>query len=300
MRKKPAALKPGDTIALIRPAGSLDQKHMDSVAHHLRRLGFFVATYPAPKKKAAYFSASDEHRAAEWMWAFTEPGIKCVWACRGGYGSARMLSLLDVKKLKSAPPKLFIGYSDITLLHQWHLNEMNRVSLHGSLLGILNPAEIKYAVNEVLKLTSSSRAENWSEVKILQKGSARGVLAGGNLSLLQTSGVAALPREPMILVLEDVNEDFYSLDRMIWTLIHAGYSQYVKGIILGTLKGCGAKDKNIFPFSYVEDSLKKLCRGPIWTQAKFGHGLRKQRLLALGCRVSIHQKILRYQEGQVK
>jgi len=300
MRERALALKPGDTIALVRPAGGLDQKHMDAVSKCLRSLGFFVASYPLPKKKAAYFAGSDEHRAAEWMWAFTEPGIKCVWACRGGYGSARTLELLNQKKLKKSPPKMFINYSDLTLLHQWHLNAMNRVSFHGSILGILKPAEIKFAVNEVLKLQSKPHIQKWSEIKVLQSGSAKGVLVGGNLSLLQTSGVAALPRQPMILALEDVNEDFYSLDRMIWTLIHAGYAPFVKGIILGTLKGCGANDKKIFPFTYVEESLRRLCKGPIWTRAKFGHGLRKQRLLALGCRVAMREKVLHYLEGQVR
>src|SRR5690606_30890809 len=131
------------------------------------------------------------------------------------------------------------------------------------------------------------------EVKVIQKGRAKGMLVGGNLSLLQSFGPSALPRRPLILALEDVNEDCYRIDRMIWSLIHAGYGKWVKALILGTFHRCG-KDRDQFPKSKLIESFKTLCYGPIWWGAKFGHGLKTQRILGLGSLVEVREKELRY------
>ncbi len=287
-------LKPGDTIALIEPAGKLDSKQIDQAADHLRNLGFFVVRYSKPKTKHSYFSAKDEDRAREWMWAFTEPGIKCVWACRGGYGSVRLLPHLDWNKISRAPARIFLGYSDLTFMHQVIQNRLKWPSFHGPLFGHLDRRGIKNALVQISH-DHFSQPQKFSEVKILRSGSAKGTLVGGNLSLLCTAGLAELPRRPIILAIEDIHEDHYRLDRMVWNLIQAGYDHYVRGIIVGTLTACGEKDRKQFPLRIFEQSLMRLTKGPIWMGARFGHGLKgRQRVLALGQDVQMAGRALRY------
>lgn len=296
--KKPRALKPGDTIALIQPAGKLDLKIQAAVAKDLRSLGYFVVEYSKKRKSHSYFSANDDDRKAEWLWAFREPGIDAVMACRGGYGSPRLLAQLSPKEQAQMRCKIFMGYSDLTFAHHWLLQQKGWLSFHGPLVGHLDRPRLKQVLSDLQAFDSGPRVESWSEVREVRRGVGLGRLVGGNLSLLQTSGPAALPKEKMILCLEDVNEDFYRLDRMIWNLILAGYSSLIQGVIVGSLLGCG-KDRAQFPWREVESSLGRLTQGPIWTGARFGHGVKHQRLLALGSRVRMKGRRLYYLEGQV-
>jgi len=124
--------------------------------------------------------------------------------------------------------------------------------------------------------------------RIIQRGSpASGRLVGGTLSLLSTVGEFRLPQEPVILCLEDVNEDHYRLDRLVWTLIDAGYGRFVRGIVLGTFHQCGLRDSRKFPWPTVLESLRQLCSGPIVQVKSFGHGLKRQVILPLGCRAKL-------------
>jgi muramoyltetrapeptide carboxypeptidase len=302
--KKPHVLKRGDTIALIRPAGFISDKIFFTAAENLRALGFCVATYPGkwPKKSEAHpsFSATDEVRAAEMNWAFSQPGISAVLCCRGGYGSVRTANQISPEQLKKWRPKIFVGFSDITYLHQLLQNERKMVSFHGPLTGFLNKSHLKKFLQNIMALPSKPMIQKWSEVRSTgTKKSARGKLVGGNLSLLQTSGRAALPKEPIILAIEEVNEDFYRIDRMLWALIDAGYSEYIRGIVLGSFKNCGARDSKTFGWKKVQQTLRKLTKGPIWEGASFGHGLKTQRLLPLGCQVEMKNKSLRFLEAAV-
>jgi muramoyltetrapeptide carboxypeptidase len=297
--EKPRALKRGGVIALIRPAGKIEEQRIQQAADSLRAEGYFVVFYPQKTKAHSYFAASDQERAAEWMWAFTQPGIDCVWACRGGYGSQRIIPQLDVRALKKAQPRIFVGYSDLTFMHHWHLNVLGRVSFHGPLLGHLQKTDLRAALREIEALSSRPQKQVWSEARVIRGGQARGLLVGGNMSLLQSAGVAALPKTKMILALEDIHEDFYRLDRMIWNLIHAGYDQWVEGVLLGSFKNCGRKDHRVFPRSIWIESLKRLTQGPLLEACRFGHGLRRQRILPLGLSVQMRDREVQFEEGAV-
>ena len=297
---KPRALKPGDTVAVVRPASHLDVDLFDQSIQNLRSLGFCVVLYPKKFSRDGVFAASDEMRAKELHWAFSEPGIKAVLAARGGYGSIRTFSHLSKADMKKWKPKLFVGYSDTTYIHQYLQNELGWATVHGPLIGSLSRADLRSFMRDVVELPSKPSQSMWKEVKnIGANKKARGKLVGGNLSLLQLVGRAALPTEPVILALEDIQENHYRLDRMIWNLIDADYGRYVRGIVLGTLHECGAMDRTKFPVSRVYETLKKLCRGPIWTGAHFGHGLTTQRLLPLGCQVELHGRQFKILESVV-
>jgi muramoyltetrapeptide carboxypeptidase len=278
-------LKLGDTIALVRPAGYLSDDLFLKTTQTLRSFGFCVVTYKEAFKPDGTFSASDDLRARELQWAFSQPGVSLVWACRGGYGSVRTLSRLSKSDVRAWQPKIFVGYSDTTYLHQVLKNELGMPSIHGPLCGFLNRAQLKSSIRALLELPASPQGQTWAEIENLGRNvRVQGQLLGGNLSMIQTAGRAALPKTPMILAIEDVNEDFYRLDRMIWTLIDAGYAPFVKGIIVGSLLKCSERS---FGRQRFIQTLQTLTNGPIWMKARFGHGLKTQRLLPLGCRVAL-------------
>lgn len=296
----PSQLHYGDTIALVRPSSRLDEKAYVSALHNLRDLGFCVAEYSGRRRKDSFFAASDEDRAQELHWAFREPGIRAVLVCRGGYGSQRALQCLKPSDWAQWKPKLVVGYSDTTYLHQWLQNQLGWISIHGPLVGFLDKISLQKLGRSLTELPVEKSESLWSEVT--QQGRnvrARGRLVGGNLSLLSVRGPAELPQEDLILALEDVNENFYRIDRMLRSLIDAGYDRHIRGIILGTFKGCGEKDGRSFGFHRILETLRNLCRGPIWQGARFGHGLKQQRLLPLGLRVEMDGRRLRFLEGVV-
>jgi len=297
---KPPALRVGDTVALIRPSTRLDEKLFSQAVATVRRSGLCVAVYPGKFQRDTYFSASEKSRSEEFDWAFLEPGIKAVLACRGGYGAERMLAEISPTRWKKYHPRIFVGYSDCTFLHQWIQNELGWVSYHGPLIGFLRPQSTKKFLKSLFELPSIPSKESWKEITNIGAASAaRGRLVGGNLSMLRVLGKAALPRTPMILLIEEVNENFYRIDRMLWTLIDAGYSKFVKGIIFGTLEGCGKSDRKTFGLKRVHQTLQRLTRGPIWMNARVGHGLSFQRIVPLGCEVRMRGKTLEILEGMV-
>lgn len=288
-------LKYGDSIALISPAGKIDERRIEESAKHIRSLGFFVQTYPYKKTKDSFFSSTDDVRAKELCWAMTDPSIKAVFCCRGGYGSARALMKIDSRELRQWKQKLVLGYSDITYLHQWIYNHFQWGGVHGPLIGFLEKPQIKSLLRELMSWPNGN-VENFSEASLLRSGKASGRLFGGNLSLFQVLGPAQLPKEKMVLLIEEVGEDFYRIDRMIQNLRDAGYSKYIQAVLVGKLYRCGKNDSKTFGLLRLKQSFKDLTDGPVLWGARFGHGLKVQRLFKLGVRVEISGKKLTYIE----
>ena len=301
---KPERLRPGDTVALILPSSRIEDKKFTRSVKMIQSLGYCVVTYPGMRKSDLFFSSSDKDRAAEINWAFSEPGVRAVLSCRGGYGSVRILPHLMNGRGGSYGkrwlPKIFLGYSDVTYLHQWLQNDLGWTTVHGPLVGLLERAQLGRLFKDLTEMPTKPVSSKWGEIKnIGSPKKARGRLVGGTLSMVQLTGKAALPRAPVILALEDVNEDFYRLDRMIWSLIDAEYGSHVKGILLGNLLNCGRNDKKTFTLKRLHESLRKLTEGPIWTGCRFGHGVKNQRLLPLGCEVELSGKIFKTLEAVV-
>jgi len=297
--QKPEALKVGDTIALVRPCSKLENQDWQKAQKLLRSLGFCIVTYPYQFPKDSFFASNDESRTRELEWALKEPGIKGIFCARGGYGSAR--SLRDLKIPKRISPKLIMGYSDVTYLHHWVMNQLNWNSFHGPLVGTLDQGRMKKFLLEMAALSSRAIRIPLSEAKILQSGKSKPArLVGGNLSMLEVAGPASLPKEPILLILEDVNENFYRIDRMLGRLLDAGYDRYVQGIICGKFLNCGKDDKSTFSWKRIEESLKRLTNGPILQNVRFGHGIKNQRIFPLGVRARLSGKTLEVLEGAVR
>ncbi len=245
----PGRLEYGDTIGVAAPASAPpDPKAIDRSVAVLERLGFRVKLAPHVRKRRGFLAGTDRERAGDLMRLFTDPKVKAIVSMRGGYGSSRLLSLLDFNAIR-VHPKIFIGYSDITSLHWALLRKSNLVSFHGPML---NSDFIKDSFPDftwrsftrtlMQPAPAGSICQGYPgrTVSVLRPGKASGPLLGGNLCLIcATVGTAWLPSfRNKIFFFEDLNEAPYCFDRMLTQLLNAGLLQQVAGIAIGVNRGC--------------------------------------------------------------
>ncbi|MDT8912803.1 LD-carboxypeptidase [Amycolatopsis sp. PS_44_ISF1] len=240
---RPARLRAGDTIALVAPSGPVPPDLLEAALPVLRGWGLKVRVGPAVYSAApGYLSAPDADRAAEFTEAWLDPEVKCVLAARGGYGAQRMLDLVDWPALRAAGPKVLAGSSDVTALHR-------AVHVHLGLDTVFSPMPASVLFDapaaEHLRRTlfepEHHRVLRAAEPDVLVPGRASGVLVGGNLSLL-AAGVGTAEQGSArdgIVLLEDVTESVYRLDRMLTQLLRAGWFDGVRGVVAGSWAACG-------------------------------------------------------------
>lgn len=236
-------MRPGDTIALIAPAGPVPADLVEKALPVLHdwgvevRVGGCVRATPE-----GYLSSPDAERAAEFTQAWLDPGVTCVLAARGGYGSQRMLDLVDWAALRAAGPKMLAGSSDITALHR-------AVNVHLGLETLFSPMPASVLFDAVaaehLRLSlfepDSVRTIASPTSSPLVPGTATGTLIGGNLALL-ASGLGTPEQGSAagaIVLLEDVTESPYRIDRMLTQLLRSGWFDGVQGVVLGSWASCG-------------------------------------------------------------
>jgi len=241
---RPPALAPGDRVAVVAPAGPLDREIFET---GLRVLGkrYDVAWDARLLSRTRYLAGDDERRSAELAAALADPQIRGVVAARGGYGSMRLLPRVWPKgeSAGSAPAKLVVGFSDITALHA-ALQASGRVSVHGPVvtqLGIQPPvvADRLFAIME-----DATAPPAPIDGTPMLGGVVEGPLLGGNLSVL--TRLLGTPWFPdltgAVLLLEDVGERPYRIDRM-WTHLRlAGIFEQVVGFALGDFTDCEDPD----------------------------------------------------------
>jgi muramoyltetrapeptide carboxypeptidase len=245
----PPRLNYGDTIGVIAPASAPpDPKSIDRSVAVLEHLGFKARLAPHVRKRWGFLAGSDRDRAGDLMKMFTDRKVRAVICVRGGYGTARLLPLLDYQAIR-AHPKIFIGYSDITSLHCAFLTRSNLVAFHGPMLNsdLLKQDCPEFTLQSFLKtLTQPSAPGSIRDgykaktVAILRRGVASGPLIGGNLSLL--CATLGTPYQPpfknRILFFEDLDEAPYRFDRLLTQLFNAGLLQQVAGIAIGINANC--------------------------------------------------------------
>ncbi|HFX17995.1 MAG TPA: LD-carboxypeptidase [Flavobacteriales bacterium] len=234
----PKSLKKGDSILYIAPAGYVDadKKYMQR-ADSLLKLWGYIPVYPQNLyKKHFIFGGTDQERFNDLQNALDRPDIKAIWCARGGYGSVRIIDSLDFSKFEKRP-KWLIGFSDITVLHSV-LHQKGFQCIHA-----LMPISLTYHNPErtaALKSLNDFFKGRKLHCKIPSDsanipGSAKGVVVGGNLSLLVSLFGSPYQIDPAgkILFLEDVGEYTYSYDKMLYALKNAGYFDHLKALIVG-------------------------------------------------------------------
>ena len=299
---KPDRLTRGDTFGVVAPASAPpDPKNIDRAAAALEHLGFKPLLAPNVRRRHGFLAGSDRDRASDLMRMFAHRKVKAILCVRGGYGSARLLPLLDYHLIR-ANPKIFVGYSDITSLHCAFLTHARLVSFHGPMLNsdFVKPDLPSFTRQGFLRtLTQPSppgsicRGYRRKTVTILRRGIASGPLVGGNLSLL--CAALATPGQPpvknSILFLEDVEEAPYRFDRMLTQLLNAGFLQQVAGIAIGVNADCkDPKAKGAREYRQtLEDVLRERLlplKVPLVMGLPFGH-VSHNATLPLGVRATL-------------
>ncbi|MFN4198573.1 MAG: LD-carboxypeptidase [Flavobacterium sp.] len=229
----PPYLKPGDTVAIVATARKHLNDDLQLAKSFLEAWGLNLKIGTSIGLDQNQLAGTDEERAADFQQQLENPNIKAIWCVRGGYGTVRMIDLVDFTGFKRAP-KWVIGFSDVTVLHS-HLNQMGIASIHGMM-----PVNIPRATDEAKE---SLRKALFGEPLSYQvpahdmnrKGSASGELVGGNLSILYSllGSVSAIDCQNKILFLEDLDEYLYHVDRMMINLKRNGCLENLKGIIVG-------------------------------------------------------------------
>ncbi|MGY2403140.1 S66 peptidase family protein [Pseudomonas sp. SDO5271_S396] len=239
------ALRSEGTIALIAPAGpaALD---VEKAGQWMRTRGYELRIFPGVYERDGYLAGSDQVRLDDLHAAFADPDIDAIFCLRGGYGTPRLLDSLDFALLR-ANPKPFVGYSDITTLHLAINRYAGFVTFHGPMLNAdllgdkRQPTETSLFNLLCGQVGAGSVLEHPADHPLvtITPGVARGRLLGGNLSMI--AAVMGTPyeidAEGIILLIEDVNEPIYRIDRLLTHLRLAGKLAQVAGVLVGDVAG---------------------------------------------------------------
>jgi len=238
---RPPALQPGDQIGIVAPASNIKSEMLDAGCRELERLGFRTLYRPDIVKSHRYFSGTDERRAAELLEMVRNPDVKAIFCARGGYGSGRLIPYLE-PELFLAHPKILLGSSDITMLLSF-LNRSGLVGFHGPMVATsMRLGEQGYDRSILVRMLNGDPNIQFpvEHTSVLRSGEGEGRLAGGCLSMvvatLRTS--FEIDTDDAILILEDLGEKPYQIDRMLTQLKQAGKLDKVRGIVFGEMLDC--------------------------------------------------------------
>jgi muramoyltetrapeptide carboxypeptidase len=305
--QKVNALKSGGTIGIIAPAGSVKEESLLKGSVELQRLGFQTICSNSALSRYYYFAGSHEERAREFTRMFEDPRIDAIFCARGGYGCHHLVTRLDPERIK-VNPKIFIGYSDITVLLQFLENTCQMTSFHGPMvarefaLGV--PFYASENLLECLTRISPGQRITSSKLETLQPGSARGRLTGGCLSLL--TATLGTPYEIQtagkVLFLEDVNAKPYQVDRMLMHLKLAGKLENVQGIVFGEMLSCVPGSEQEYGLQEIIFDVLRDFGFPILYGLPSGHTSTGALTLPFGVRVLLNanEKYLQLEEAAVR
>ncbi|WP_305788231.1 S66 peptidase family protein [Symbioplanes lichenis] len=243
---RPAVLRPGDLVTLVAPSGAMQPERAAAAERVLTSWGLRVRLGAHALSRWTFLAGTDEQRLADLNDAFRDPEVRGILCLRGGYGAQRIVDDLDFAAVR-ADPKLVLGFSDITALHVALWCEARLVTVHGATVGLLDRGAGTATAHSLRSALMTSAptvlvADPTEDTfPVRSAGRAEGVLLGGNLAVL--AATAGSKHKPdltgAILVLEDVNEVPYKLDRLLVQLHRAGWLDGLAGVALGQFTGCG-------------------------------------------------------------
>jgi muramoyltetrapeptide carboxypeptidase len=289
---KPAALRPGATLAILSPASTPKPELVHRGIAHLHSLGYKTILSPhALDSGPLYYAGTIADRLADLHAAFADPSVDAILCTRGGWGSAELLPHLDAALIRSNP-KPFIGYSDHTSLHCWLRSEANLVTFYGPMVA----ADFSRPDGADIASWKHSLSESspWSltaadGLRILRPGNAEGCITGGCLAIYaEALGTPYAPRidAPSLLFLEDIAVKPFQWDRMLLHLRYSGLLEKVTGIVFGDMRQCVSPEEDDYLDRAILHALRDFA-GPIAIGLRSGHVGASNITLPLGIRARL-------------
>jgi len=309
---KPKKIKRGDLIGLISPASPPPDPNMiESGVKYIESLGYKTTLAKNVGKVRGYLAGTDEERVEDIHQMFSDKNVKAIFSLRGGYGAFRMLDKIDYKLIKNNP-KIFVGFSEITALQMAFLSKTKLISFAGPMVLPNFSSEVSsFTEDNFWKVITSSKIKSTVKIEILNESSLTnsvkviGKVVGGNLAVLSAMiGTDYLPNfKNKILLLEEISEPPYKIDRMLNQLRLHNIFNEVKGIILGDFIDCIEQDKNKNTMELTDvlsDYFESLSI-PVIKSFPFGHS-KNIVTLPIGCKIEINLKkgIIEFSEAGVK
>lgn len=282
-KKKPVIPPPlqiGDTIAVVAPCSPPSMEYLEKGVRFLRSLKLNVVYGNNISKRSGYLAGTDDERASDLNDAFVNEEVRGVFLARGGYGCMRIIDRLDLEGL-SRDPKILFGMSDATAIQLFIYKELGLVSFSGPMVaGQLGRGLDPWSEESYIQSLFVRQGGGWAScerqgrIKVIRHGSAKGPLLGGCISIVsELLGTPYMPAlSGAILLLEDVNEPMYRLDRMFTQLRLAGIYDRISGIVLGHFIGSDGSDLS----DHVEDLVLEMTKQfefPVVSRFPHGHGL---------------------------
>ena len=296
MYQFPQPLHIGATIGIIAPASAAHRKQVGEGIAYLKNRGYHVKTAPNLTRGKHYLAGNDQMRL-KWLENFIlDSEIDAIFCVRGGYGLLRIIDKIDYSRLASIPPKLIVGYSDITALQMAFLRKLEWVGYTGPMVasdmsGQFDPYSEEWLWKVITKHPYPLVLENpaGEEMNVYRHGTARGTLIGGCLSLITPLlGTAYMPDlTGSVLVIEDIGEKTYHLDKHLHMLRIHGVFDKISALILGRFANCFPKNqKRSFTMREFLDDVVGEYDFPVISNFAYGH-IVKRLTLPLGAQVRV-------------
>jgi muramoyltetrapeptide carboxypeptidase len=283
---KPRAVPPDSQVAIVSPASTPQPERVELGLAALRALGYAPQTAEHILTRGPlYFAGTPEMRLSDLHHAYADDQVRAIFSTRGGYGANYLLDGLDLDLIaESAKP--LIGYSDLTAMHLWLLDQIGLPAFYGPMLSADFAREDGVHLASLqAALTGKHYTVGTAEgLRTVHPGRARGTLYGGCLSILVA--MLGTPYEPQtegkLLFLEDVSAKPYQIDRMLWQLREAGKLEGVRGIVFGEMLDCTSPGA---PPGLLEEVIVRAFEdftGPIAIGLRSGHVSHRNVTLTLG------------------
>ena len=285
--QKPAALKRGDKIAVVATSGKVEDEKLKAGVGALKNAGFSVETSENILARKGYLAGEAKNRAAAFQAFFERPDIAGILTARGGFGSIQMLPYIDAEAIRRHP-KVFVGYSDLSIIVNWLVQRCGMVAFHGPMVAMELARGLSGRNAEFFWETLTGAKQRWDIelAETVSAGAGEGEAAGGCLSTIVTT--IGTPYEidtaGKILLLEDVAEKPYRIERMLTHMKMAGKLDRLAGLVFGSFSYCEGDGER-----EVADIVREMFRGapyPVAAGLPMGHG-DDNLLMPLGVRMKL-------------
>lgn len=273
--RRPRRLRPGDVVRVVAPASAVEPDRLAPTIRWLESRGYVVQLGQHVYSRHGYLAGTDQERADDLIDALMAPNVRAIIAARGGYGSMRLVPLIDWAQLRRISPKIFVGFSDLTALHMAFGQRLQWVTFHGP---VISGSWDGPNGDDVLRVLGGGQGPlNQRPLVHLTAtcGDVSSPWTGGNLSLVASlmGTPEAINAQGKVLYLEDVNEEAYRVDRMLTQLRASGAFRGVRAVVFGQAVGChesaGVNVQSVF---------YDICGSlgvPLYWGLEAGHGARQ-------------------------